>query len=107
MRAGGGDFQAVPAGQAEARAAQLDKFGASLGRRAANLRAPFDDRLVQLRLDLLLEDEPARLQDLRDVRAQLARDRIDDLVFFLDADGERRWFHKPPTVRLDKTSCNY
>jgi hypothetical protein len=44
---------------------------------------------VQLRLDLA-QDQLVLLQDLRDVGAQLARLRIDDLVLFLDADGQGR-----------------
>ena len=46
----------------------------------------FDDRLVHLRLDLLLELHLAAFQDLLDVRPQLARLRIDDRELFLDAE---------------------
>ena len=40
------------------------------------------------------QDQVIRLQDLRDVRTQLTRLRIDDLVLLLDADRERRRFHE-------------
>src|SRR5207248_11025109 len=50
-------------------------------------------RLVHLRLDLLAELELVVLQELRDVGAQLARLRVNDLVLFLDTDGERRRVH--------------
>jgi hypothetical protein len=42
---------------------------------------------VQLRLDLL-EDDVIALEDLGDVRAELARNGIDDLVFLFDSEGE-------------------
>jgi hypothetical protein len=53
----------------------------------ADLRADLHDRLVQFRLDLP-HDDVISLENLRDVRLQFARLRVDDLVLFLDADGE-------------------
>ena len=58
----------------------------------ADAGADLDDRLVHLRLDALLEEEPALLEDLLDVGAQLARLRIDDLELLLDAEREGRAF---------------
>ena len=65
---------------------------ASAGR-LADLGADLDHRLVQFGLDLLAEDELALLEDLRDVRLQLPRLRVDDLVLFLDPDRQRRGLH--------------
>src|SRR5437867_6572043 len=53
-----------------------------------NLRAELDDRLMHLWPDLLLQNHFAASQNLLDMRAQLARLRIDDLEFFLDAKRE-------------------
>jgi hypothetical protein len=49
--------------------------------------------LVELRLDLL-EDHVIALEDLGDVGAELPRNRIDDLVFLFDSQGEGGWFHE-------------
>src|SRR5207253_9638550 len=50
--------------------------------------ADLDDRLVQLRLDLIAEGGGARRQQLRDVRTELPRLGVDNLKLLLDADGE-------------------
>ncbi len=59
----------------------------------ADAGADLDDRLVHLGLDPLLQDEPALLQNLLDVGAQLPRLRIDDLELLLDAEREGGFFH--------------
>ncbi len=92
MGARGGDLEAVARGQLDDRAAQVDQLGAHLRGRAADLGADLDDGLVQLGLHLL-EEAVVRLEDLGDVRRQLARLRVDDLVLFLDAERERRGLH--------------
>src|SRR4029079_7840287 len=58
-----------------------------LGDVGADLRADLDDRLMQLALELIAE-RMAGVEQLRHVRAQLPRRRIDDLELLLDADGE-------------------
>ena len=55
----------------------------------ADLGADLDDRLMHLALDVIAEGRRARREELGDVRPQLPRGRIDDLEFFLDADGKR------------------
>src|SRR5262249_12272982 len=56
---------------------------------AADPRANLDHRLVHLRLYPLRQDRPALLQDLRvNVRPEIARFRIDGLVFLFDPDTE-------------------
>ena len=80
----------------------------------ADLGADLDDRLVHLALDLIAEAPGALdVEQLGDVRAQLPRVGIDDLEFFLDADGERvlhardhsatRWYpsQAPACLRRD------
>ncbi len=73
--------------------AQPDQFAADLGGRLADAGADLDHGLVQLRLDLLAEDDLPSFEDLRDVGAQLAGRGIDDLVFFFDAERQRWGFH--------------
>ena len=54
-----------------------------------------DHRLVHLGLHPLLQEQLALFDDLRvDVRAQIARDRIDGLIFLFDPDGESRQHKK-------------
>jgi len=55
----------------------------------ADLRADFDDGLVQFPLDLIAERRRARRQQLRNVRTQRPGIRIDDLELLFDADRER------------------
>src|SRR5437899_3817259 len=55
--------------------------------RIANLGPEFDDRLVHLGLDLLLEQDLATLEDFLNVRLQLARLRIDNRKLLFDTEG--------------------
>src|SRR5438132_539006 len=48
----------------------------------------FDLRLDHLGLDLLAEQHPPLIENLRHVRTQLARLRIDDLKLFFDTESE-------------------
>ncbi len=52
--------------------------------------AHLDLRLEELRLDLILEDEPSSLEKLLDVRGQLPGLRVDDLVLLLHTQGQLR-----------------
>src|ERR1035438_215988 len=55
----------------------------------ANARADLDHRLVHLRLDRFVQRQLGFGENLRcDVRAQIARLRIDRLIFLFDADAE-------------------
>src|SRR5437763_7486778 len=69
-------------------AAQLGDVLAGIGDVPANFSSQLDDRLVHLRLDLLLEHDLAALQDFLNVRTQLARLWIDDGKLLLDPQGE-------------------
>ena len=71
------------------RAAQPRDFGTGLADRAAGRCSNLDDALVHLGLDLFAQNHLPAFEDLRDIRTQFARFRIDDLVFFLDAERER------------------
>ena len=93
MRAGGRDAHAVLLREADDLRPHLPDVLAYLRDVPADAAADLDDRLVHLRLDALLQDEPALLQDLLDVRAQLPRLRIDDLELLLDAEREGGFFH--------------
>ena len=56
---------------------------------AADLGADLDDRLMHLRLDRLVQRQLGLGKDLRgDVRAQIARLRINRLVFLFNPDAE-------------------
>ena len=54
----------------------------------ANLSAELDDGLVHLRLDLFFEHNLAALEDFLNMRAQLARLRIDDREFLFNAESK-------------------
>ena len=54
---------------------------------AADAGADLDDRLVHLGLDALVQEDLALVEELLDVRAQLARLRIDDLELLLDPEA--------------------
>ena len=54
---------------------------------------------MQLRLDLA-QDVFVFLQNLVDVAAQLARFGVDDLVFFLDTNGQGGRFHRGDTIKV-------
>ena len=75
-------------GQLGQLAAQLDHVRARIDNRLADFRAELDHRLVHLRLDLLFERDFAAFENFLNVRPQLARLRIDDREFLLDAEGE-------------------
>src|SRR5207248_3444578 len=104
--AGGRDLEVAPGGQLHDPAPQAHDLLAHLGGRLADVRADLDDRLVELRLHLLAQDQLPLLEQLGDVRAQLARLGIDDLVLFFDSDVERRlcWHGQPPYSRLATTN---
>src|SRR5262245_34300106 len=55
----------------------------------ANLRAQFHDRLMHFGLDLLLEEDFSSFENFVNMRAQLARFRIDDGELLFDAESER------------------
>ena len=88
MRAGRGDSQAVLARQSDDLSAQPGHLAAGFTDITADRRAHFDHRFVHLPLDLILQPLLSLGEHLLDVRAQLARVRIDDLELFLDAEGE-------------------
>jgi hypothetical protein len=88
MGAGRRDLESVPGRELDHRAPQVHQFGADLRRGSADLGAYLDDGLMELRLHLL-QEAMVSLQDLSDVGGQLAGRRIDDLVLFLDPEGER------------------
>ena len=88
MRAGGGDAQTDALRGVGQVAPVPDDFAGELLDAGADLGADLDDRLVHLALDLIAERGRARREQLGDVRAQLPGGGIDDLEFFLDADGE-------------------
>lgn len=79
--------------QVDDRPSKSHNLGADFGRRRAHPASDLDHRLVQLGLDALDRNLSVRIQDLSDVRTQLARLRIDDLVLFLDPEGQRRLLH--------------
>src|SRR6266436_6205699 len=62
--------------------------------RRANFRAKFHDRLMHLRFDLLFQHDLAALEDFLNVRAQLARLRIDNREFLFDTESKRVLFHE-------------
>src|SRR5882724_6067772 len=63
-------------------------FDAQLADIFADARTGFHDGLVHFVFDLIEDIRRGRGDQLHHVRAQLARHRIYDLKFFLDADGE-------------------
>src|SRR6201994_2519780 len=72
---------------------QVIQTVAGLDDGAADARAHLDDRLVHLRLAAFLEPALAFGQQLRlDMRAQVARYRINGLVLLFNAERER-WAH--------------
>src|SRR5438270_5943367 len=88
MRAGGSDPQSGFAGERSELAPQFDHVFARMGDRRTNLCAQLDYRLMHLGLDLFLQQNFAAFEDFLNVRAQLARLRIDDGEFLFDAEGE-------------------
>src|SRR5690242_14513540 len=96
MRARRRDAQSVLRRQADHFAPQLRQLGAELGGRPADLAPHVPVRLMQLRLRLR-ERRMVLLKDLRDVRLELARVRIDDLVFLFYAERQRGRLHRGST----------
>jgi hypothetical protein len=88
VRAGRGDREPDARRGRRQLVADAEDLLPQLAHVGADLRADFDDRLMQLALDLIAEHRRARRQQLRHVRPQLPRLRIDDLELLLDADGE-------------------
>src|SRR5262249_3006719 len=70
-------------------AAQLDHVRTRMFDRIANLGTELHHRLMHLRLYLLFEHHLAALEDFLNMRAQLARLRIDDCEFLLNAESKR------------------
>ena len=93
MRAGRGDAQFVARRQFCQLGSKLDDLRARASRITAHFGAQFDDRLMHLGLDLLLQDHLAARQNFLDVRSQFPRYRIDNLKLFLNADGKYVIFH--------------
>src|SRR5881394_3305346 len=89
MGADGGDPQVRLVRERSEFAPQLDDVLARVRDRSANLRAQLDHRLVHLRLDLLLEQDFAALEDFLNVGTQFTRLRVDDREFLLDPERER------------------
>jgi hypothetical protein len=88
MRAGGGDLQPGALGGGDKFTASAMHFDAQIADVIADARTGLDDGLMHLALDLLENVGGSGGDQLHDVRAQFARFRIDDLEFFLYADGE-------------------
>ncbi len=81
--------QAIFPGQSDHVAAQLLYFFLGVLNIAADRGSDLHHRLVHLSLDPLLQEQLALLDDLGvDVGAQIARDRINGLIFLFDPDGE-------------------
>ena len=88
MSAGGSNEQAAPGGELGEFAPQLQHLRARTLNVGANFSPELDDRLMHLWLDVLLQRHFAVVENLLNVRAQLARFRINDLEFLLDAKSE-------------------
>jgi hypothetical protein len=82
-----GDLQPAAAGQFREFTPQFNHMRARVLDRIANLGAELDHRLVHLGFDLLLEQDFAALENLLNVRPQLARLRIDNRELFFDTEG--------------------
>jgi hypothetical protein len=99
MGAGGGDAQAHPLCGVRQIAPGADDLAGQLFDRSTDLGADLDNRLVHLALDVVAEGGRARREQFRDVRSELPGGGIDDLKFFLDADG-KGVIHSVLTQRL-------
>src|SRR6516162_6307671 len=88
MRADRGYLEPCPAGELGQFAAKIKDVCARVLDRIANLSAELDHGLVHLGFDLLFEHDLAALENLLNVRTQLARLRIDNREFLFDAEGE-------------------
>ncbi len=94
VRPGRGDTQIVSGGQLGHAAPDSDQFVSRFGRRAAHFRADLDDRLAHLRPEFeLAQDAMILLQALGDIRPQLARLGVNDLVLFFNANSQRWGLH--------------
>ena len=86
MGGAGDEHQAVLVGQADEIAAEVVEVFAGVFDVGANARADLDDGLVHLGLDALFKLQLALLEHVGGyVRAQVARLRVDRLVFLFDA----------------------
>ena len=88
MRAGRGDPQSDAFGRVGEFAPVADDFGGEFFDVRRRFWCRLYDRLVHLAFDVFAERGGARREELGDVRTQLPGVGIDDLEFFLDADGE-------------------
>src|SRR5689334_9123894 len=88
MGAGGGHGESDALGSARQLATGAKDLVAQFARIGANASTDFDDRLVQLALDLIAQHRRARGQQLGHMRAQFAALRVDNLEFLLDAERE-------------------
>ncbi len=91
MRGSGDEFEVVFARELDHFAAELVDVFAGFIDVAADAGADFDNGGMHLGLDALLQTQFALREHLGlDVRAQIARDRVDGLVFLFDAEREGR-----------------
>src|SRR5215471_17105639 len=77
----------VPAA-ATCRPARAVHFDAQFAHILADPRSSLHDRLMHLALHLFQNGRRDLIDDLHHVRTQITRGGVDDLKFFLDADGE-------------------
>src|SRR2546426_2637368 len=88
MSRGGYNYQAGLCREAGNNAAQARDIRARLLDVFADAGADLDHRLNHLGLDLLAQQHPAFVEELRDMRAQLTRLWIDDLKLFFNSECE-------------------
>ncbi|MFT3882703.1 MAG: hypothetical protein QM703_24005 [Gemmatales bacterium] len=93
MRAGSSDLETMLGSELHHASTQPDDLILGFQRRAANLGADFDHTLMQLSLHRFAHHQLTLIEELSDVRLEFAGLRIDDLIFFFDADGQRRGLH--------------
>src|SRR6266571_404793 len=93
MSTGRSDFKSVARCESCQLAAKMDNLAFRTASVVTNFRAKLYDRLVHLGLDVFFQNHLAAGEDLLNVRTQLARLRIDDLEFLLDAQSENMVFH--------------
>jgi hypothetical protein len=87
------DLESTLGRQIDDRAAQPHQLRAQIRRTPAHLASHLDHGLVQLGLHFL-EHEVITFENLGDVRSELPRGGVDDLVLFLDAEGEGGGMHE-------------
>src|SRR6266478_925473 len=80
-------------------------MGTRIDNRLANFCAELNDRLVHLRLDLLFKDNFPVIENLLDVRPELARLRIDNREFLLDSEGKCMLLHLVRSGRISEPSA--